>query len=392
MEIASDKSVRLPVFEGAHKDFQVWWTRFQAYATVHKFAAALKDGGEATLPKKEEDAIDETKDEGKLQAAAKKRNEVAMANLAMAFTTDGLMNLVYKAMTEDWPSGKAHLVVEALFKKYKPQDTVTRVEVRQMLNRVSMKRNDDPAVLFESLSKIENKYNTATRKLDEEDLIAVVLDKAPREYQAVLTSEQRFKGDKLTLADLNSAMNQHWRQIKGSGTSEDDGTEVTLSAFGGYCYKCKAKGHKASDCPVKGGDNNINNNGNGKGGGKGKQKFKGKCNNCGKVGHREVDCWLKEANKDKRPKGFKVPGETTTVATDGGSKVEYLLVGMTFPDNHDFLSDPNVWIADTGATVHNTPHQCGLMNVRKAIRWAMVIAKKQFELTTSTEQFAIRTE
>ena len=70
MESVSDKSVRLPVFEGAHKDFQLWWTRFMAYATVHKFAAAVKTGGEATLPTKESTKIDETKEEGKAQAAA----------------------------------------------------------------------------------------------------------------------------------------------------------------------------------------------------------------------------------------------------------------------------------------------------------------------------------
>ncbi len=60
MVIASEKSVRLPVFDGAHKDFQLWWTRFQAYATVNKFAAALKIGGEAVMPKKEATEIDES--------------------------------------------------------------------------------------------------------------------------------------------------------------------------------------------------------------------------------------------------------------------------------------------------------------------------------------------
>jgi hypothetical protein len=163
-------------------------------------------------------------------------------------------------------------------------------------------------------------------------------------------------------------MNQHWRQIKGSSGSDDNGTEVTLSAFGGTCFKCKAKGHKASECPTKGGGggsggggggNNNNNNNNTK-----KYRFQGKCNNCGKFGHKEADCWLKEENKDKRPKNFKLPGEKTAVATDG--ETEYMLCGMTFPSNHDFLSDPNVWIADTGATVHNTPHKCGLSNVRAA--------------------------
>ena len=70
------------------------------------------------------------------------------------------MNLVYKSMTKDWPSGLAHMVVKALFEKYRPQDTATRVELCQMLNKVSMKRHEDPAVLFESISKIENRQIT----------------------------------------------------------------------------------------------------------------------------------------------------------------------------------------------------------------------------------------
>jgi hypothetical protein len=35
-------------------------------------------------------------DAGKLQAAAKKHNVIAVANKIMAFTTDGTMALVYK--------------------------------------------------------------------------------------------------------------------------------------------------------------------------------------------------------------------------------------------------------------------------------------------------------
>ena len=77
-----------------------------------------------------------------------------MANLSMAFTSEGSMGLIYKAMTPDWPGGLAYLVVEQLFKKYQPQDTVTRVELRQMLSKVRMKKGVDPATLFEQLASI----------------------------------------------------------------------------------------------------------------------------------------------------------------------------------------------------------------------------------------------
>ena len=69
-------------------------------------------------------------------------------------------------------------MVAALAKKYQPQDTITRVELRQKLNKIKMKKNEDPAKLFEQISQIENKYNTAAFTIDSANLIAVVLDAA----------------------------------------------------------------------------------------------------------------------------------------------------------------------------------------------------------------------
>jgi hypothetical protein len=40
--------------------------------------------------------------------------------------------------------------------------------------------------------------------------------------------------------------------------------------------------------------------------------------------------------------------------------------GLTFPTDQAFLSDPNVWIGDTAATVHTTPHFQGAINKRDA--------------------------
>ena len=99
MDTASEKSVRLPTFDGANKNYQLWWTRFQAYATVYKFGEALVVGGEADMPASESTVIDETTPAGKLEAAAKKRNAIAMASFTMSFTSEGTMGLVYKAKT-----------------------------------------------------------------------------------------------------------------------------------------------------------------------------------------------------------------------------------------------------------------------------------------------------
>jgi hypothetical protein len=83
-------------------------------------------------------------------------------------------------------------------------------------------------------------------------MIAVTLDAAPAEYQAVLTSEQRVKGVVLKQADLEVAMNQHWRQIKkkgGAAAADEDEAEIIHSTI--TCYECHEQGHKANKCPKR---------------------------------------------------------------------------------------------------------------------------------------------
>ena len=211
MTTSSSKSVRLPAFDGTRKGFQMWWTRFLAFAAVYKFEEALQIGGEE-MPDDYKEKLDEQVPEEKAMMQAKSRNATAMANLTMAFQSEATMGLVYKAMDKKWPGGLAHKVVAAMLKKFQPNDTVTRVEMRQMLNEVSMKKDDDPSTIFEQLSSIENRYNTADRQMEQEDMIAVVLHAAPEKYQSVLTTEQRIQKDDISLEHLETAMTQLWRQ------------------------------------------------------------------------------------------------------------------------------------------------------------------------------------
>jgi hypothetical protein len=56
-----------------------------------------------------------------------------------------------------------------------------------------------------------------------------------------------------------------------------------------------------------------------------------------------------------------------------GSKIEYLLCTLTFPNGSKLLLDPNVWIADTAASVHMTAHQEGLINICMATKAATIM-------------------
>jgi hypothetical protein len=157
------------------------------------------------------------------------------------------------------------LVVAALKVKYMPDDVITKVELRQMLAKVKMKKDDEPSILFEQLSAIENRFNKPGQQIPDDDLITAVLTAAPKECVSILTAEQRSKGIALRLTDLESAMTQHWRQTTGTLSAAEEGNEVTLLGFNGICYNCQKPGHRANECPEKanrnsGGRNNNNNN------------------------------------------------------------------------------------------------------------------------------------
>ena len=66
-----------------------------------------------------------------------------------------------------------------------------RVELRTMLNKVAMKRDEDPFTLFDQISAIDNKLNTKEKNIEEEELIVVVMAEAPEQYASTLTSESR---------------------------------------------------------------------------------------------------------------------------------------------------------------------------------------------------------
>jgi hypothetical protein len=95
------------------------------------------------LPDKEYSVISEPKSPAGVEAkSAIKCNEIAMAMLSLVFTNSAGVSALYTTYDADWPNGKALRIMERLKKEFAPEDTITRVELRQMLNKVTMKPHE----------------------------------------------------------------------------------------------------------------------------------------------------------------------------------------------------------------------------------------------------------
>ena len=127
-----------------------------------------------------------------------------------------------------------------------------------------------------------NKLKKLNHVLDEEYQITHILASLPREYSSVVEQvkiDRRTSSALITMDEVKKRLKERYLQLKReNGWSED---EMALN--------------------VKNGNNQ---NKNIKKGSKGKY-FKGRCNHCGKFGHKKADCWDLKNKKEKHQENEK---------------------------------------------------------------------------------------
>ena len=151
--------------------------------------------------------------------------------------------------------------------EFRSKDTISRVEMHMALARITMGKKENP----KKLKALSNRYDTDTKKIDEDDFVAAILTQAPDQYASALGLEQRNASKAnhdLTVKELIDTMSDQWRITAGAaeeGKKEHD-SEIQLGAvFSGKCYNCGQSGHRKTDCRSlrrggnKGGNHNNNN-------------------------------------------------------------------------------------------------------------------------------------
>jgi hypothetical protein len=133
---ASEKSVRLPSFDGNEAHFQIWWLRFKAYAAVMGFLQSIGETADTDLPATEATVLADPTGADLSAVVAIKNNKIAMANFTMAFSTEGLMQMICSSFSTAWPGGRGSDVVKLLHHKFKPTDTMSKVEMTMAIREI----------------------------------------------------------------------------------------------------------------------------------------------------------------------------------------------------------------------------------------------------------------
>jgi hypothetical protein len=138
----SANSLPLQLFDGEPSKFKSWRMKIKSYATVKSFSQAIQRFTEVDLPPTEDTDV----------SSDNKMRLPRQGNLTLlphnSNLRHALLNIVEQSETSDWPSGLAHTIVDELFKKYRADDIISRVELRSKLNEVAMKVENYPRTLF----------------------------------------------------------------------------------------------------------------------------------------------------------------------------------------------------------------------------------------------------
>ena len=111
--------------------------------------------GDPDLPAKESTVLDLSTNIGKRQDVAKKCNDLAVSAFTFAFSSLAMMAYIDKGTDADWPNGHAGKITKALFKKFKPEDIMSKAEMREEISELKMGENEDPSNIFASMTNIE---------------------------------------------------------------------------------------------------------------------------------------------------------------------------------------------------------------------------------------------
>jgi len=242
-------SIKLPLFDGKDENFPNWWARFKEFGCVHGFSDVLTETKPKELELSEND-VKHTDEKNHPEAVTMfKKNAVAVAQLTMCFTNENAecMAFVYKSMTQEWPNGCVWIIIQRLFKKYRPSDLMVEVELNAKLQNLKLKDNESPTVLFTQIAGIENWY---LHDLGEARVLPALTNALPKEYRHIVADYGLLAASARDMDVLETRLVSLWRSF-GGGQPKDNGSEIVMAGVI-ECYLCKAVGHKANHCPQKG--------------------------------------------------------------------------------------------------------------------------------------------
>jgi len=213
----------------------------------------------------------------------------------------------------------------AMTKRYEEVESKSIADLKEEHCGAKMRDDQQPSLFIVQMERLKIKMEEKGHEISDENFLLDMLSKLPESKSSSMMNPYQIKKlfikekmtgrhdlDMLTI-DLEKTYAENIEDTKDKkGSNElEKGFYTSGKTFKGKCYNCGKMGHMGKDCrskDIKKGNNNRNGSYNNRNGGP-KKRFMGTCNGCGKVGHKVADCFT-----TKKKSNYK-KGESANAAT-----------------------------------------------------------------------------
>jgi len=205
-------------------------------------------------------------------------------------------------------SGQFHKEWTAMTTRYKEVESKSITDSKEECYGAKMKDDQQPSLFIVQMKRLNIKMKEKGHDIKDDDFLHDILSKLPKSRSSLMMNpcqiKQLFIKEKLTAActldvltiDLEKTHVENIEETKNKkGSSEGEkGFYTSGKPFKGKCYNCGKMGHVGKDCSgssYKKGNNHTMSGGHNKVKSKDPKKFMGTCNHCVKFRHKKIECY-----------------------------------------------------------------------------------------------------
>ena len=313
-------SIKIIPFSGKKTDWSSWKEKFLARARRRGYKELLE--GTEKIPKDADAPVATASDEDKQKYKdLRDANELAYEDLILCIdstTSAGRVafSCVKGSKTAEIKGGDCAVAWKRLHNKFEPKTAPSRLNLKKQFLQSNLQTRQDPDEWITDLEDLKDQLIQANSTVTDEDLLEHILNNVPETYNIEVSQLEKKLGDAnnpLTIEEVRDALGLVYERLYGkkkNNNKNDDGeTALFAGGFKGKCNNCGKFGHKSKDCRDKKGNKNGKGKNNDKNKDSDSKPFKWNCHYCKKPGHKAQDCFKKKRDQEQK-------GETAKTAQE----------------------------------------------------------------------------